>query len=195
MPMLNVVIPLDGSAFSRAVLSHVKTTLFAEHHILNLLQVATLPEEMVESECYPSSLDGWATLQRWGEELIRPTDDRSMARAGYHLAVQKELKAELIDHLGNAKELLESWGFHVNVSVRFGDPCQEIVEFVESEGMDLIMMATHGRSSLGRVFLGSVAEAVLRKVNIPVVMLRPIMELAEEALPLKSLINTPVPGG
>jgi nucleotide-binding universal stress UspA family protein len=191
--MHSVVIPLDGSDFSYAVLEHVKKILFPDRHILTLLRIATLPEEVVESERYPSSLDSWVTLQRWGEGEVFPTGEVAGSGAEYHLKVLKELKAELLDHLGNAKELLEACGFRVSVSVRFGDPCQEIVDFVVSEGTDLVMMATHGRSGLGRVLLGSVAEGVLRKVTVPVVMLRPVKEAAGESLPLKTLIDTPVP--
>jgi nucleotide-binding universal stress UspA family protein len=44
-----------------------------------------------------------------------------------------------------------------------GDPAGEIVRLAELEDVDLIVMATHGRTGLSRLILGSVAEAVVRR--------------------------------
>ncbi len=44
-----------------------------------------------------------------------------------------------------------------------------ILEFSEEDGSDLIVMGTHGRSALGRFFLGGVAEKVVRHSSVPVI--------------------------
>ncbi|MGC3969962.1 MAG: universal stress protein [Pirellulales bacterium] len=44
-----------------------------------------------------------------------------------------------------------------------GNPADEIVRLAEEENVDLIVMATHGRTGLSRVFMGSVAEQVVRR--------------------------------
>jgi nucleotide-binding universal stress UspA family protein len=49
-----------------------------------------------------------------------------------------------------------------------GDPATEIVRVAEEEGVDLIVMSTHGRSGLTRVLMGSVAELVVRRAPCPV---------------------------
>lgn len=49
-----------------------------------------------------------------------------------------------------------------------GDPAAGLVRFAESEGVDLIVMGTHGRTGLSRLIMGSVAEAVVRKAPCPV---------------------------
>ena len=49
-----------------------------------------------------------------------------------------------------------------------GDPAGEIVSFAEKEKVDLIVMGTHGRTGLGRLLMGSVAEAVVRRAPCPV---------------------------
>src|SRR5262245_23816093 len=49
-----------------------------------------------------------------------------------------------------------------------GAPARAIVELAESEGADLIVMATHGRTGLFRMLMGSVAEEVVRKAKCPV---------------------------
>jgi nucleotide-binding universal stress UspA family protein len=49
-----------------------------------------------------------------------------------------------------------------------GDPAHAIVNLAEMEGVDLIVMGTHGRSGLSRLLMGSVTEVVVRKAKCPV---------------------------
>jgi nucleotide-binding universal stress UspA family protein len=49
-----------------------------------------------------------------------------------------------------------------------GDPATAIVRFAKDEGVDLIVMGTHGRTGLMRLLMGSVAEAVVRRATCPV---------------------------
>lgn len=51
-----------------------------------------------------------------------------------------------------------------------GDPAYQITEYVSDEGIDLIVMGTHGRKGVQRVLLGSVAEKVVRSSNPPVLI-------------------------
>ena len=53
-----------------------------------------------------------------------------------------------------------------------GEPATAIVRLATSEQADLIVMATHGRSGLSRLLMGSVAEAVVRQAACPVLTLR-----------------------
>jgi nucleotide-binding universal stress UspA family protein len=57
--------------------------------------------------------------------------------------------------------------------VRFGDPVAEILAEAEALGADLIVVGTAGRSGIGRVLLGSVAERVFGKATVPVMLVRP----------------------
>lgn len=60
-----------------------------------------------------------------------------------------------------------------------GDPAQVIVQLAEQEGVDVIVMGTHGRSGIRRVLMGSVAEAVVRRAKCPVLTCKqPARELA-----------------
>jgi nucleotide-binding universal stress UspA family protein len=49
-----------------------------------------------------------------------------------------------------------------------GEPARTIVKLAKEEGVDLIVMGTHGRTGLGRLLMGSVAEAVVRHALCPV---------------------------
>jgi nucleotide-binding universal stress UspA family protein len=64
-------------------------------------------------------------------------------------------------------------GIPVERIVRFGDPAAQILEEAEAFGADLIVVGTGGRSGIGRVLLGSVAERVFAKATDPVMLVRP----------------------
>jgi len=49
---------------------------------------------------------------------------------------------------------------------------QLVADLVARSGADLVVLGTHGRRGLGRALLGSVAEAVMRRSPVPVLMLR-----------------------
>ena len=61
---------------------------------------------------------------------------------------------------------------NVRCSVWYGAPASAIVDAAALNHVDLIVMATHGRSGLGRVVMGSVAESVLRGTTTPILLLR-----------------------
>ncbi len=63
-------------------------------------------------------------------------------------------------------------GVQVRTQVRRGQPAEEIVAAAREAAVDLIAMTTHGRSGLGRLLFGSVAEAVLRESQRPVFLMR-----------------------
>lgn len=60
----------------------------------------------------------------------------------------------------------------VDTVLAHGAPHVEIVAAAESRACDLIVMGTHGRTGLSHIFLGSVAERVVRTSNIPVLTVR-----------------------
>ena len=56
----------------------------------------------------------------------------------------------------------------VKYFARVGNEENEIIKFAQEEGINLIVIGTHGRTGLKHVFLGSVAEKVIRHSPIPV---------------------------
>ena len=67
-------------------------------------------------------------------------------------------------------------GVPVESVVRFGDPAAEILEEAKAFGADLIVVGTGGRSGIGRVLLGSVAERVFAKATVAVMLVRPVVD-------------------
>jgi nucleotide-binding universal stress UspA family protein len=62
-------------------------------------------------------------------------------------------------------------GVAITGTVRVGDPAKDILDYA-ADGADLIVMATHGRTGLQRMLLGSVAEKIIRKAPCPVFTVR-----------------------
>jgi nucleotide-binding universal stress UspA family protein len=60
--------------------------------------------------------------------------------------------------------------------VRVGDPADEIAKVADEIGADLLVIATHGRSGVPRLLLGSVAERVLRESKRPLLIVKPQLD-------------------
>ena len=86
------------------------------------------------------------------------------------LDILRELDAQ--GYLEPLVASLKAKAVRAGARVRIGDPATEIVAAAKEINADLIAMTTHGRTGLGRLLFGSVAEAVLRGSPIPVFLLR-----------------------
>lgn len=64
-------------------------------------------------------------------------------------------------------------GLNVRFLVWTGDPGESIVAAAEAEAVDLIVVGTHGRGAIGRLFLGSVSRYVMRNAPCAVLIARP----------------------
>ena len=64
-------------------------------------------------------------------------------------------------------------GSTVSFLVWTGDPGESIVAAAGAENVDLVVVGTHGRGTIGRLLLGSVSEHVVRNAPCPVLVIRP----------------------
>ncbi|MEO5965241.1 MAG: universal stress protein [Candidatus Limnocylindrales bacterium] len=64
-------------------------------------------------------------------------------------------------------------GLDVSFLVWTGDPGDMIVEAAEAEHADMVLVGSHGRGAVGRFFIGSVSEHVVRHAPCPVLVVRP----------------------
>jgi nucleotide-binding universal stress UspA family protein len=71
-----------------------------------------------------------------------------------------------------AKRLADKGATRVETHVWYGPAAVAIVEAAAVQKVDLIVMSTHGRSGLGRLVVGSVAESVLRGTTTPILIVR-----------------------
>ena len=67
-----------------------------------------------------------------------------------------------------------SWGRPeaVEVAIRWAGPVEGVVDYAHDTAIDLIVIATHGRTGLSHVLLGSVAERIVREAPCPVLTIR-----------------------
>lgn len=137
-----VLVPLDGSAGSEAVLPTVRELARAEGATVRLLHVTPSPDSVV-------------------------MNGRVIAYADQEAA---RIEQEVLAYLRKAAAELS--GLEVEAAVRFGDPVKGIVKEAESAGVDLIALATHRRTGVSRLLKGSVAEQVERATAIPVLLVR-----------------------
>ena len=68
-----------------------------------------------------------------------------------------------------------------------GTPADEILKVAENNKCDLILMGTHGRTGIGRLLMGSVAEQIVRKATCPVLTVKTRVGLPENRAPRKRL--------
>ncbi len=93
--------------------------------------------------------------------------------------IERELSSQADRSLADWKTQAEALGVkQVEVARSPGNPSGEINLFVEQGHFDLVVLGTHGRTGLKRMVLGSVAEEVVRRSQVPVLTVPPSWEAA-----------------
>ena len=82
--------------------------------------------------------------------------------------IQNQLRESGSRSLEELEAAAEEAGVPLSSTVLSGIPYEQIIEYVESNDVDLVVMGTHGRSGLDRMLLGSTTEKVLRLSPVPV---------------------------
>jgi nucleotide-binding universal stress UspA family protein len=148
-PMKRLLVPLDGSDTSMAVLDAV-----AELSRLYLAEVRLLHVD---------------------EGAIYPVGAFSGAMGGVPVPPARPPEpVDPADLLKPARERLAQQGVPCTVLAATGDAASRILESAGRHHADLIAMATHGRSGLSRWVLGSVTEKVLRHATVPLLIVRAV---------------------
>jgi nucleotide-binding universal stress UspA family protein len=71
-----------------------------------------------------------------------------------------------------AEQMRERYGAKVETGLLDEPVVGALCEYVGAHGVDLVVMSTHGRTGVSRAWLGSVADGIVRRVSVPVLMLR-----------------------
>ncbi len=179
--MLKVLIPLDGSEFSEAVVPFMQRLLQPEDCQISLLYVADIPEELTE---YPKSSSPGSPSPFNLDFRHYPAATASQPDPGHLEQIWARHKEMALGVLAAAQRSLTHKGYTVTPEIRFGEAAQEIIDAVAQLQPELMIMATHGRSGVLRLLMGSVAENVLKQVHVPILMVKPRRELAGEKLTL-----------
>jgi nucleotide-binding universal stress UspA family protein len=145
-----ILVPLDGSALAEAILEHAVR--------FGRLEPGT--EVILLDVVQPVASDVWLSYA-----ALSPSETVSVTQRQAHRARE---------YLESIARRLEAAGLrarpHVVVTANVA---AAVLEMADVEQVDLVALATHGRSGLARLALGSVADKVIRGSRTPVLVLRP----------------------
>ena len=147
-----ILVCLDGSKLAEQILPYATEEALRFNSAMILLQVVNVPEDI--------SMVSAAGMTAQSGDIIKEEIEREEAGE----------KAYLDDV---AKPLLEK-GVKVETATLWPSPIAEaIMNYAHENGIGLICISTHGYSGLGRVVFGSIAEEILKKSGLPILLIRP----------------------
>jgi nucleotide-binding universal stress UspA family protein len=144
-----ILVPLDGSKLAECVVEHVKAIATGCRVPTVVLLRVVQPNDVL-----PEFLPDKAALD-------------------HYLEAEEKSKDEVKNYLSETAKMLKAKGTTVETHISEGLPADEILNYAEEKGVDLIIMSTHGRSGVSRWFFGSVADRVVRQSLIPVLTVTP----------------------
>jgi nucleotide-binding universal stress UspA family protein len=166
---MRLLVPLDGSALAEEAL----------HPALGLAQSLPIELWLARAQEERSEMNAFGFAQR----VPVPAEDLESAR----------------QYLEEVAAPLRTSGLRVTVAVQAGPPADTIGDLAEREAIDLVAMVTRGQGGLGRfllermasvasagqvpLHLGSVAASVLRRLNVPMLLVRPSSSIDESHMP------------
>ena len=141
-----IVVPLDGSQVAECVIPHIEAIAGKSATKVELVTV-------VEPLDIPTR--GQIAIS---DDEIKQIDD--------------EGKNEATKYLRQVSSRIAKAGVNADTVILSGKPADSLVRYAVNNGADLIIMATHGRSGISKIFWGSVAEKILRATDIPVLLIK-----------------------
>lgn len=144
LPIRRILFPTDFSEHAEYAWTHALTFAQEFGAEVHLLHVVAPPPRLTEA--YAVNFDP--------EKMV------------------KALTAEANTAMDRQVEAAKGRGLIFRREVRVGMDFREIIDYATKHEMDLIVMATHGRTGLAHVLLGSVAEKIVRKAPCPVLTIK-----------------------
>ncbi len=146
-----IMVPLDGSDLAECVIPHVEAIISAfktsEVALVRVVNPVRLP----------------VSVPAQGEYGFTEKDRQQL-----HLNRKKAAD----DYLAKLADRFNHPGTVFFGVVREGNPVTILTDYAANNAVDLIVMASHGRSGISRWVLGSVAERIVRTSCVPVMMIR-----------------------
>jgi nucleotide-binding universal stress UspA family protein len=140
-----ILVPLDGSKRAEAILPYVEDLGYRYKSKIVFMQVVTVEQV---------SFSVGITYPNYYQDLINEAENK----AEVYLA---GIKGEFVEK-----------GIKACGRIVHGPVVDAIINAAESEGADLIAIASHGRGGLTRAFYGSIAAGVLHRIDRPLLLIR-----------------------
>lgn len=141
----HVLVPVDGSSQAKKAFDYV-------------LEEIPDPQITLLHVINPVSAIAYADDEYFDIEAYRKEERR-----------RRDSAEEMFDEY---RDRAAERGLEVETEITRGKPAGRILETVENRGVDHVVMGSHGRSGVGRVLFGSVAETVTRRSPVPVTVVR-----------------------
>lgn len=153
-PIKNILVPLDASSLGECVVPFIKEMAGLTRTKKADITLFNVNEPVLINADYP--------------EMIMPLTWNEHVK-------QQNIWLEKIslEYLNNIKRKLEDIGLTVNIEIAFGNPAEAILNYAGNKSVDLIILATHGRTGIARVDYGNVADKVLHRSRVPIFLVRP----------------------
>jgi nucleotide-binding universal stress UspA family protein len=144
-----ILVCLDGSKLGERILPYATEEALHFKSMVVLVRVVMRPITMQEPE-HP----GYIPVPELTEQIEKE---------------EKEAK----EYLESIAQKMRDKGIKVESVVLSGTPGDVIVRYADDKKIDLIAMATHGRTGIERIVFGSAADTILRKTGLPILVIKP----------------------
>lgn len=148
-----ILLPIDGSSFSEATFPHVESLTRDTNAEVILIQVSEPP-----------------VVPSYGNRPINPTWEK------YRDTLWTESQKQASEYLEEVKSNLSKRGIKIKSQViegKIGETAHNIMQLARKKNVDLIVIATHGRTGISRWVYGSVATRIVEESVQPVLLIRP----------------------
>ena len=149
-----IMVPLDGSELAECVLPHVETFIAG-------CQVGTIVFVRVIEPTRLAAGGSYAVSEVDFKQVTANTEK-----------IEAERKSSAAEYLKQVVNRLKQDGVKLQTEVIVGKVADTLVDYTEANNIDLILIATHGRSGVSRWVRGSIADRILRASRVPVLMVR-----------------------
>jgi nucleotide-binding universal stress UspA family protein len=139
-----ILVPLDGSERAESILPHVQDIAQRYKSRVIFLTVLEVPQSVVAP-------DG----------IYVPSEE-----------VIERHRAEAEEYLKKHQAAFEKLGVKAEVRIAQSRIVDAICQISQDENVDLVAIASHGRTGLAQVFFGSVAVSVLHRITRPLLLVR-----------------------
>jgi nucleotide-binding universal stress UspA family protein len=109
-------------------------------------------------------------------EVFEPLRGIGAAGISYNIPDDESVRKSLLSYLDHVAGPIKNEGLEVSTTVLFGKAADNIVEYAEENGIDLVAVSTHGRSGLGRWVFGNVTDKILHTGDVPVLVAHAAVE-------------------
>ncbi len=144
-----ILVPVDGSGWSQRAIPHAIDIARSNGSELILLHVFQPP------------------ASEYGDQLTLASQDEQI----------DQVRAQMKQYLTGLAGELRGEDVPVSIQMLEGPGVASLIgDYIKSQNIDLVVMSTHGRTGLAKLFMGSIANEVMQNANVPVLLVRPDKE-------------------